>query len=64
MLCEISGKDIKAHYGPERAGDVRHSKASLANWKNFCGYNPKIGFQKGLGIVYRGYEHNINWVLL
>lgn len=55
MLREISGKDIQATYGPERAGDVRHSKASLSKLEEFCGYNPKVRFEEGVGIVYRWY---------
>lgn len=33
-LKEISGKKISAQYGPERKGDVRHSKASIKKFNN------------------------------
>jgi UDP-N-acetylglucosamine 4-epimerase len=48
MLKEISGKDISGNYGPERQGDVRHSKASIKKISNTMGYNPVFRFQKGL----------------
>jgi UDP-N-acetylglucosamine 4-epimerase len=56
LLREISGKDIQAKYGPERQGDVRHSKASIEKLEKFCGYAPKFRFREGLEIVYEWYE--------
>jgi UDP-N-acetylglucosamine 4-epimerase len=58
MLQEISGKDIQASYGPERAGDVKHSKASIEKLENFCGYKPKVRFRQGLEVVYKWYKEN------
>lgn len=48
-------KQIKANYGPERPGDGRHSKASIAKLEKFCGYSPKFKFKEGLEIVYGWY---------
>lgn len=62
MLCllrKISAKDIKAKYGPERLGDVRHSKASIEKLEKFCGYAPKFRFKEGLAIVYEWYKDRI-----
>lgn len=59
LLQKISGKDLKCFYGPERVGDVKHSKASISKLKDFSGYNPKIMFENGLSIVYN-YNKNIN----
>lgn len=59
MLCEIGGKEIKAKYGPERPGDVRHSKASIAKFEKFCGYVPKYRFKEGLEIVFGWYRGNV-----
>lgn len=58
MLQEKTGKAIQPVYGPERTGDVRHSKASIAKLETFCGYAPKYRFKEGLGIVYGWYEGN------
>lgn len=58
MLREISGKELEATYGPERAGDVKHSKASIEKLEQFCGYAPKYRFKEGLGIVYSWYNEN------
>lgn len=59
MLCEISGKNIEAKYGLERAGDVRHSKASIEKLEQFSGYQPKVRFREGLEIVYGWYKEDL-----
>ena len=58
MLRDISKKDIKANYGPERAGDVKHSKASINKIMNTIGYNPTVYFKEGLASVYHWYKTN------
>lgn len=56
-LIAISQKDVSVSYGPERNGDVRHSKASIEKIKEIIGYNPKYYFEDGLSIVYKWYEN-------
>lgn len=58
MLKEISGKDITVNYGPERKGDVKHSKASIEKISNFLNYEPQFRFRKGLEIVFDWYKAN------
>jgi len=57
FLKGISQKEVSASYGPERNGDVRHSKASIEKIKEIIGYNPKYYFEDGLTIVYKWYEN-------
>jgi UDP-N-acetylglucosamine 4-epimerase len=57
LLGLISQRKIKATYGPERIGDIRHSKASIEKIKNIIGYNPEYFFKDGLSIVYKWYEN-------
>ena len=57
MLKVISKKDISAIYGPERKGDVKHSKANILKISNNLDYNPKFRFQKGLEIVFEWYKN-------
>jgi UDP-N-acetylglucosamine 4-epimerase len=56
LLKKISGKEINASYLPERAGDVRHSKASIDKIKEVLNYQPEYRFQEGLEIVYEWYK--------
>lgn len=39
---------IKMTYGPNRAGDIPHSLASIDKAKALLGYNPEFDFQSGL----------------
>jgi len=57
MLIEKSGKNIQPIYGPERAGDVRHSKASIDKISKLLNYEPQFRFQKGLEIVFDWYKN-------
>jgi UDP-N-acetylglucosamine 4-epimerase len=56
MLGEISGIKMSANYGPERAGDVKHSKASIEKIKTELGYQPNVLFREGLEKVYAWYQ--------
>lgn len=59
-LQEISGKDIKPIYGPERPGDVKHSKADISKITNLLGYTPQVRFKEGLKAVYNWYQSDEN----
>jgi UDP-N-acetylglucosamine 4-epimerase len=56
LLRDISGQAIAPTYGPERPGDVKHSKASIAKISNALGYQPTIYFKEGLEKVYSWYR--------
>ncbi len=48
MLNELTHQNLPAQYLPERAGDVRHSHASLQRAKEILGYAPKVDLLEGL----------------
>lgn len=56
MLNNISGKNIKPTYGPERAGDVKHSKADISKITELLGYQPKVRFKEGLEKAFQWYR--------
>ena len=59
LLQEISGKeDIKVVYAPERAGDVKHSKADINKALSLINYNPRYNFADGLKLVYEWYNNS------
>jgi UDP-N-acetylglucosamine/UDP-N-acetyl-alpha-D-glucosaminouronate 4-epimerase len=37
-----------AKYGPERAGDIKHSLADISLAKKHLGYAPTVDFEEGL----------------
>jgi UDP-N-acetylglucosamine 4-epimerase len=56
MLKDITGKDISPNYGPERPGDVKHSKADISKIEELLEYSPKVRFREGLEKVYEWYK--------
>ena len=40
--------DIEIKFGPNRAGDIPHSKASIEKAKKLLKYSPKLNFEKGI----------------
>lgn len=59
-LQRITGKNIQPRYGPERAGDVKHSEANIEKIKNNLGYAPTVFFEDGLQKVYEWYRDFYN----
>src|SRR5215217_73935 len=55
MLRDISSKDVDVIYGPERPGDVKHSRADISKISNVLKFNPQVKFKEGLARVYNYY---------
>ena len=51
--------DIEIIHGPNRAGDIPHSLASIEKAKNTLNYNPKYSFQDGLKEAVQWYWENL-----
>lgn len=57
MMCQLLGRpDLQARYGPERAGDVKHSVADLAHAKAVLGYEPIVALEPGLDATLKWYS--------
>src|SRR5579871_1010764 len=48
ILKQLIGYKGEAAYGPERAGDVKHSLADMASAEKYLGYKPVTDFEEGL----------------
>jgi len=48
VLKQIIGYPGEVKYGPERAGDVKHSLADLSRAEKHLGYTPQVHFEEGL----------------
>lgn len=55
MLRQITGREIQVMYGPERPGDVKHSKADISRIRTMLGFEPKVRMQEGLKRVFNYY---------
>ena len=58
-LCRLLGKDIEPIYGPDRAGDIKHSKADISKAKELLGYDPDWSFERGFADAVEWYKENI-----
>jgi UDP-N-acetylglucosamine/UDP-N-acetylgalactosamine 4-epimerase len=60
-LSEFDSKisNVEVIYGPNRAGDIPHSHASVAKAKKLLGYNPQFTLQKGLKVAVKWYSENL-----
>jgi UDP-glucose 4-epimerase len=47
-LNKILGTSISAKHGPDRAGDIRHSRAKIDRITTDLGYSPSVVFEEGL----------------
>ena len=48
ILNELTGQKLSADYGPERAGDVKHSHADVTLAGKLIGYEPMVNLREGL----------------
>ena len=51
--------DVAVIHGPNRAGDIPHSLASIDKAKNLLGYNPKYSIRDGLKEAVEWYWNNL-----
>ena len=58
-LCELMGKDIKPNFGPDRAGDIKHSNADIEKARKMLGYDPDYDFNRGIELTIDWYKENI-----
>lgn len=54
-LKNISGKEVKANYGPPRKGDVRDSLANIDKARKLLGYDPLFSVKDGLKLTWEGF---------
>ena len=44
-LTKALGKDIEPNFGPDRAGDIKHSNADISKAREMLGYEPDYDFE-------------------
>ncbi len=58
---QIAGSDLAVIYGPERAGDVRHSLADISKAKTLLQYDSEISVREGLKTTFNWYRQRHNY---
>jgi UDP-glucose 4-epimerase len=56
ILQRLIGHSSDVKYGPERAGDVKHSLADISRAEQYLGYKPKVDFEEGLSRTIEWYR--------
>lgn len=58
-LTEALGLDVEPNFGPDRAGDIKHSNADISKAKALLGYDPDWSFQRGIAEAIAWYKENL-----
>ena len=58
-LAKALGKEIEPKFGPDRAGDIKHSNADISKAKELLGYDPQYNFEDGIKLAIDWYRENL-----
>lgn len=58
-LTRALGNDIEPNFGPDRAGDIKHSNADISKAREMLGYDPDYDFNSGLKLAIDWYVENL-----
>lgn len=58
-ICKALGKEVEPNFGPDRAGDIKHSNADITKAKKLLGYCPEYNFEEGLKLAIEWYKENL-----
>jgi UDP-N-acetylglucosamine 4-epimerase len=58
-LCDALGKKVEPIFGPDRAGDIKHSNADINKANEMLGYNPSWSFKRGIEAAIEWYKGNL-----
>jgi UDP-N-acetylglucosamine 4-epimerase len=58
-LTKALNKDIEPVFGPDRAGDIKHSNADISKAKEMLGYDPDYSFKDGIKSAIEWYKENL-----
>ncbi|MDE6421764.1 MAG: NAD-dependent epimerase/dehydratase family protein, partial [Lachnospiraceae bacterium] len=59
-LCKALGKQIEPKFGPDRAGDIKHSNADIGKARKLLGYDPEYDFAHGIALAIEWYKENLS----
>ncbi len=58
-ICKSLGKNVEPKFGPDRAGDIKHSNADISKARKCLEYDPKYNFEDGLKLAIDWYVENL-----
>lgn len=51
--------NVEPNFGPDRAGDIKHSNADISKAKELLGYDPDYSFADGIKLAIEWYKENL-----
>ena len=58
-LEEALGIKVEPNYGPDRAGDIKHSNDDISKARELLGYDPEWSFERGIKDAVEWYKANL-----
>lgn len=58
-LTEALGVQVEPNFGPDRAGDIKHSNADISKAKKLLDYDPDWSFERGIKAAIEWYRRNL-----
>ena len=58
-LTEALGVNVEPNFGPDRAGDIKHSNADISKARELLGYSPDWSFDRGIKAAIEWYKNNL-----
>lgn len=58
-LTKALGVDVEPNFGPDRAGDIKHSNADISKAKELLDYDPDWSFERGIEAAIEWYKENL-----
>jgi len=58
-LCKALELQVEPNFGPDRAGDIKHSNADISKARKLLGYDPDYDFEKGIKLAIDWYKENL-----
>lgn len=58
-LTKALGVDVEPNFGPDRAGDIKHSNADISKARKLLGYDPEWSFDRGIEAAIEWYKENL-----
>lgn len=58
-LTKALGVHVAPNFGPDRAGDIKHSNADITKAKQMLNYEPEWSFERGIKAAIEWYKENL-----
>lgn len=58
-LTKALNLDVEPNFGPDRAGDIKHSNADISKARELLGYDPDWSFARGIQAAIAWYRENL-----